>query len=77
MAKIDVDLNGKSFGRWLVIETIPKYKNNKTYCLCRCQCGTEKYVVRYALLNGDSQSCGCLAKEKAQEKYRKNYGGSL
>ena len=77
MSKIDVNLNGQKFGRWTVLETVPKYKNGKTYCLCRCECGTEKYVVRYALLNGDSQSCGCLAKEKTQERCRKDYAGQV
>lgn len=75
MPRKDVILDGKTFGRWTVLETIPKYKNNKTYCLCRCECGTEKHVARYALLNGDSQSCGCLAKEKTQDRCRKNYIG--
>lgn len=77
MAKIDVNINGQVFGRWTVLETIPKYKNGKTYCLCRCQCGTEKYVVRSSLLNGDSQSCGCLAKEKTQDRCRKSYVGGI
>lgn len=75
MSKIDVNLNGQKFGRWTVLETVPKYKNGKTYCLCRCECGTEKYVVRYALLNGDSQSCGCLAREMTQKRCRKDYVG--
>lgn len=75
MSNKNVDLTGKKFGRWTVLEVVPKYKNGKTYCLCRCECGTEKYVVRYSLLNGDSQSCGCLAKEKTQERCRKDYTG--
>lgn len=75
MSKIDTNLNGQVFGRWTVLETIPKYKNGRTYCLCRCECGIEKYIVRYSLLNGDSQSCGCLAKEQAQDRCRKDYTG--
>lgn len=27
MAKIDVNLNGQKFGRWTVLETIPKHHN--------------------------------------------------
>ena len=77
MPRIDVNLNGQKFGRWTVLETVPKYKNGRTYCLCRCECGTEKYIARYSLLNGDSQSCGCLAREKTQERCRKSYVGEM
>lgn len=75
MAKTDINLDGQKFGRWTVLKTIPRYKNGKTYCLCRCECGTERYVVRSALLDGSSQSCGCLAKELMQNKLRKDYIG--
>lgn len=77
MSRNDINLDGQKFGRWTVLKTVPKYKNGKTYCLCRCECGTEKYVVRYALLNGSSQSCGCLAKESAQKRCRKDYVGEV
>ncbi len=77
MAKIDVNLNGQKFGRWTVLETIPKYKNDKTYCLCNCDCGTQKYIARHSLLSGQSLSCGCLAKEKTSARCRKNYIGQV
>lgn len=77
MAKIDVNLNGQKFGRWTVLETIPKYKNGKTYCLCNCDCGTQKYIARHSLLSGQSLSCGCLAKEKTSARCRKNYIGQV
>lgn len=31
--------------------------------LCRCDCGTQKKVLKYSLKAGDTQSCGCLRKE--------------
>lgn len=77
MAKIDVNLDGQRFGRWTVSQTIPKYKNGRTYCLCHCDCGTEKYIARYSLLNGDSKSCGCLSREQVSERCRKNYVGQI
>ena len=77
MAKIDVNLDGQTFGRWTVLETIPKYKNGKTYCLCSCECGTKKYIVRSSLTTGNSKSCGCLASEKTQERCRKDYIGNV
>lgn len=75
MAKIDVNLDDQKFGRWTVIETISNYKNGKTYCLCRCECRTEKYIVRHSLLSGNSKSCGCLAKEEAIIRNKKDYVG--
>jgi very-short-patch-repair endonuclease len=77
MARIDVNLDGQRFVRWTVVETIPNYKNNKTYCLCICDCGTKKYVARHSLLSGGSQSCGCLAKELTAERCRKDYVGHV
>ena len=77
MAKIDVNLDGRRFGRWLVLETIPNYKNNKTYCLCICDCGTKKYIARHSLVRGKSLSCGCLAREQTLERCRKDYVGSV
>ena len=77
MARIDVNLDGQRFGRWTVIETIPNYKNNKTYCMCLCDCGTKKYIARHSLLSGGSQSCGCLSREQTSTRCRKDYVGQV
>ena len=61
-------LTGKQFGRWLVLdqwETVGKKKERKW--LCRCECGTEKYVLERSLLYGGSRSCGCLARERTRQ----------
>jgi len=57
-----VDLTGRKFGRWVVIEQV---ENRGIYCcwLCRCDCGVEKKVTSRALLSGDSTSCGCYQRE--------------
>ena len=31
--------------------------------MCRCLCGTEKLVMEAHIVSGNTQSCGCLAKE--------------
>lgn len=67
-----MSLVGKRFGRWLVeSEGEPyKYPNSKYTTKrykCICDCGNSKSVAKYSLLNGKSQSCGCLAKERASE----------
>lgn len=68
------EMVGQNFGRWTVLDVVPKYKNGKTYCKCQCSCQkhTVKFVYKNSLLNGQSQSCGCLSKELAQERYRGN-----
>ena len=62
-----VDLNGKKFGRWTVLELAHR-DNSRTYCwLCECICGTKRVVKGTPLRNGTSQSCGCLTKDVARE----------
>lgn len=71
------EILGVQFGRWIVLDVIPKYKNDKTYCKCQCTCErqTIKMVYKNSLLKGESQSCGCLRKELAQKHYRQNRVG--
>lgn len=66
------EIIGKQFGRWIVLDVVLKYKNGKTYCKCQCSCEkhTIKFVYKNSLLKGESQSCGCLSKELAQERCR-------
>lgn len=57
-----IDLTGKTFGRYTVIEKV-KTKKRETKWLCRCECGTEKEVRGYSLTSGNTISCGCFHKE--------------
>ena len=62
------DITGKRFGRLTAI-----LKTNKTssdhYVIwkCLCDCGNECEVDLHSLERGNTQSCGCLRKEKASE----------
>lgn len=47
------NLVGQSFNDWVVLKELG---NDKV--LCRCSCGTEKVVVKSALKDGRSKSCG-------------------
>jgi len=50
---------GDQFGHWTVVgESIFK-GNHIRHWLCKCACGTERYVGQYFLLNNRSRSCGC------------------
>jgi very-short-patch-repair endonuclease len=58
---------GHRVGLWTLMEPIDISKNNiARRWLCRCDCGTEREVVRGNLLKQVSRSCGCLG---LQSKY--------
>jgi hypothetical protein len=54
-----VDLTGKRFGRWLVIQRDGYTSNQQVRWLCQCDCGKQRKVAGYSLRNGISLSCGC------------------
>ena len=56
------DLAGKRFGNWTVLELdLSDNKSSKRGArwICRCDCGTIRSVLGYAMKNGRSLSCGC------------------
>lgn len=70
---------GNKFGRWLVIEEAVR-RGYDQYFLCECSCPdrTRREVLLYSLLNGSSQSCGCLTKENGTRlNTGKNYTGVI
>lgn len=64
-----IDLTGSRFGRWTVIERSHR-RDSVLLWKCRCDCGREKAVVGTSLRKGESQSCGCLRKEQAGERFK-------
>lgn len=63
-----IDLTGKNFGRWTVIDeaAISSWKVIKWNCVCSC--GNKGIVQSGALKNGSSRSCGCLLSEKMKKR---------
>lgn len=61
------DLKGEKFGRLLVIRDSGQRKNNRVVWECQCNCGNVAYVVSSYLLSGETQSCGCLQKERTAQ----------
>lgn len=58
---------GQKIERWTIIgDPVPDQKGEKKW-LCRCECGTERYVLERSLRYGGSKSCGCLRKEQAEK----------
>lgn len=61
------DLTGKRFGRLTAIkDTGQRTKGGKVIWKCACDCGNYKDVISVSLYSGITQSCGCLAREKAR-----------
>lgn len=58
---------GQRFGRWTVQNEQMATDRGQRKWLCRCDCGTERYVLERGLLYGGSESCGCLRKERIAE----------
>ena len=62
-----VDKTGKKYGMLFVEKRLPRYKNNRTYYKCKCECGNETNVDGGNLKdNGElhTSSCGCNRKVK-------------
>lgn len=57
------EMIGHVFGRWRVLRENGR-RHRQIVWRCICECGTEKDVPAYFLRNGDSQSCGCLMRER-------------
>lgn len=68
-------LLGEKFGRWTVIGDTPDEMSGERRWLCRCECGTERYVLERSLLYGGSNSCGCLREEKSRDKVSYDISG--
>ena len=51
--------DGNQYGKLTVVKTMHNYKNNQTYCLCKCSCGNDVIVRACLLISGNTQSCGC------------------
>lgn len=61
------DLTGQIFGRLTVLECVGKNNSRHYFWRCRCTCGVEIVVQGSHLKSGNTQSCGCLQREKTGE----------
>lgn len=58
-----VQVIGKKFDRWRVLEHAGKNKHGMLLYRCICDCGSERIISGNSLLNEASRSCGCLLTE--------------
>lgn len=57
------NIEGQKFGRLVVLKRVGT-RSGQALWLCRCDCGGVKETVGYCLRSGQTQSCGCLQKER-------------
>ena len=63
---------GDVIGRWTILDDTPIKEGKYIKYLCKCECGTIKYVKKRLLHDGQSKSCGCLAREKFIARNKKH-----
>ena len=61
------DLTNRRFGRWLVISKSHKVRHS-WYWNCVCDCGNTAKIRGSHLIDGKSNSCGCLAAELSAQR---------
>ena len=69
-----IPLQGKKFGKLLVIKEVGR-KRRKVTWLCQCDCGNEKIVIGTNLITGITKSCGCYSREVIGKTNIKNLTG--
>lgn len=65
---------GDKFGLWTVIGDNSEYIKASTKWLCKCDCGTIRYVDATRLRRSLSKSCGCANKKYADVKVGDRFG---
>lgn len=63
------NLKGEQFGLLTAIYPTEKRVNGRVVWHCKCECGNEVDVPSSYLTSGETQSCGCLRKEKLKDIY--------
>jgi len=63
------DLTGQKFGRLEVLKMVADL-NGRSTAWCYCECGKFSFPQGRNLLNGRTQSCGCLRQERLQAASR-------
>ena len=56
------NLIGQKFGKLTVLKQSKTRRERHVFWICQCECGNICEVCSKELLNGNTQSCGCLAR---------------
>ena len=66
---VAIDLTGQKFGRLTVVKRVPN-RYGQVCWKCLCDCGGEAIVTSFHLRHGQTQSCGCLQKERTAKTHK-------
>lgn len=63
---------GERFGKLVVLSEIPKEERvgRQRRMRCLCDCGNVTTPMLFTLKNGSAKSCGCVAANKAKERWK-------
>lgn len=64
-----IKLEGKRFGRLIVVE----YLFGKSKYKCKCDCGNIKDIWTGDIISGKTKSCGCMSKERELDLVGKKF----
>lgn len=67
------DLTGQRFGR-LTVTKRAQTNGSRPYWICECDCGGSVTVAGYALVNGNTKSCGCYRSEASTQRGTRHGG---
>ena len=56
------ELVGKVYGLFTILDVVTD--DNKTKCVCRCQCGNIRLIIPCIITKGRISSCGCIRQSK-------------
>lgn len=60
-----IDLTGKRFGRLTVVSLGTPRRKGRLMWNCVCDCGKTRAIMSDSLLQGRTNSCGCIRIEKS------------
>ena len=59
-----IDHSGRKFGRLKAIKCVGRDKHRRAKWKCECECGNMVVVSSVSLVTGNTNSCGCLLRDK-------------
>ncbi|WP_088816356.1 MULTISPECIES: AP2 domain-containing protein [Listeria] len=70
-SKFQVEIGKKYHMLAILSDTGKRTKGGQRIVTCRCDCGQETDVIYGKLTSGQTKSCGCLAKERRSQAFKK------
>lgn len=76
MSRESESIIGKKFNKLTAIKRVEDKRQGIRY-LFLCDCGKQKIILKNAVVNGKTKSCGCISNEKVRMRSFKNLQGQV